>query len=140
MQGRKGRLTKHEMLLNAGRKKEGIMANFVETLKAGDLQDGQMKSVKAGGQDVLVAKVGGKFYAAENTCPHMGGKLAQGKLEGTVVTCPLHASQFELKDGSVVRWTNWPGIVVAATKLIRRPRAIKTYPVKVEGDKVLVEV
>jgi nitrite reductase/ring-hydroxylating ferredoxin subunit len=128
------------MLLNAGREKEGIMANFVETLKAGDLKDGQMKEVKAGGRDVLLAKVGGKFYAVENTCPHMGGKLAQGKLEGTVVTCPLHGSQFALKDGSVVRWTNWPGIVVAVTKLIRRPRAIKTYPVKVEADKVLVEV
>jgi len=116
------------------------MAGFVEVMKAGDLQDGQMKSVKAGGQDVLVAKVAGKFYAAENTCPHMGGKLAQGKLEGTVVTCPLHASQFELKNGNVVRWTNWPGIVAAVTKLMRRPRAIKIYPVKVEGDKVLVEV
>ena len=116
------------------------MAGFVEVLKAGDLQNGQMKSVKAGGQDVLVAKVGGKFYAAENTCPHMGGKLAHGKLEGTVVTCPLHGSQFELKNGNVVRWTNWPGVIVAVTKLMRRPRAIKTYPVKVEGDKVLVEV
>ena len=116
------------------------MADFVEVLKAGDLQDGQMKSVKAGGQDILVAKVVGKFYVAENTCPHMGGKLAQGKLAGTVVTCPVHGSQFELKDGSVVRWTNWPGVIVAVTKLIRRPRAIKTYPVKVEGDKVLVQV
>lgn len=116
------------------------MAGYVEVLKVDGLKDGQMKEVKAGGRDVLLAKVGGKFYAAENTCPHMGGKLAQGKLEGTVVTCPLHASQFELKDGSVIRWTNWPGIVVAATKLIRRPRAIKTYPVKIEGNKVLVEV
>jgi len=116
------------------------MAGYVEVLKAGELQDGQMKSVNVGGKDILVAKVAGKFYAAENTCPHSGGKLAQGKLEGTVVTCPLHSSQFELKDGSVVRWTNWPGVVVAVTKLMRRPRAIKTYPVKVEGDKVLAEV
>ena len=116
------------------------MAGYVEVLKVNALQDGQMKSVKAGGQDVLLAKVGGKFYAAESKCPHMGGNLAHGKLEGTVVTCPVHASQFELKDGRVIRWTNWPGIVVAATKLMRRPRAIKTYPVKVEDDKVLVEV
>jgi 3-phenylpropionate/trans-cinnamate dioxygenase ferredoxin subunit len=116
------------------------MAGYVEVLKVDGLKDGQMKAVKAGGRDVLLAKVGGKFYAAENKCPHMGGNLAHGKLEGTVVTCPVHASQFELKDGTVIRWTNWPGVVVAATKLIRRPRAIKTYQVKVEGDKVLVEV
>lgn len=116
------------------------MAQFVEVLKVGDLQDGQMKEVKAGGQGVLLAKVGGKFYATENKCPHMGGNLAQGKLGGTVVTCPLHGSQFELTNGSVVRWTNWPGAVVALTKVFRRPRAIKTYQVKVEGDKVLIEV
>lgn len=128
------------MLSNAGGKKEGIMAGYIEVMKAGDLQEGQMKSVKAGGQDVLVAKVEGKFYAAENACPHMGGKLEQGKLAGSVVTCPLHGSQFNIKDGSVVRWTNWPGAVVAVTKLMRRPRAIKTYHVKVEGDKVLVEI
>jgi 3-phenylpropionate/trans-cinnamate dioxygenase ferredoxin subunit len=117
-----------------------LMAEYVEVLKAGELQDGQMKEVKAGGQAVLVAKVGDKFYAAENKCPHMGGNLSQGKLGGTVVTCPLHGSQYELTDGSVIRWTNWPGPIVAATKLVRRPRAIKTYPVKVEGDKVLVEI
>ena len=128
------------MLFNAGKEKEEIMAGYVEVLKVDGLKDGQMKEVKAGGRDVLLAKVGGKFYVAENTCPHMGGKLAQGKLEGTVVTCPVHASQFELKDGSVIRWTNWPGVVVAVTKLMRRPRAIKIYPVKMEGDKVLVEV
>jgi 3-phenylpropionate/trans-cinnamate dioxygenase ferredoxin subunit len=138
--GRKRSFEKARDLWNAGKENEGIMAGYVEVLKANDLKDGQMKAVKTKGQEILLAKVGGKFYAAENTCPHMGGKLAQGKLEGTVVTCPLHASKFELKDGSVVRWTNWPGIVVAATKLIRRPRAIKIYPVKVEGDKVLVEV
>jgi 3-phenylpropionate/trans-cinnamate dioxygenase ferredoxin component len=128
------------MLLNVRKEKERLMAKYVEVLKAGDLQDGQMKSVKAGGQEVLLAKVGGKFYAAENKCPHMGGNLAQGKLAGTVVTCPLHGSQFELKNGSVVRWTNWPGAIVAVTKLMQRPRAIKTYQVKIEGDKVLVEV
>jgi 3-phenylpropionate/trans-cinnamate dioxygenase ferredoxin subunit len=116
------------------------MAGYVEVMKAEALQEGQMKEVKAGGQAVLLAKVGGKFYAAENKCPHMGGNLSQGKLEGTVVTCPLHGSQYELMDGSVIRWTTWPGAVVAATKLFRRPRAIKTYPVKVEGDNVLVEV
>jgi 3-phenylpropionate/trans-cinnamate dioxygenase ferredoxin subunit len=116
------------------------MAGYVEVMKAGELQDGQMKSVKAGGQDILVAKAGGNFYATEGKCPHMGGNLVQGKLEGTVITCPLHGSQFELKDGHVIRWTNWPGMVVAASKLVRRPRAIKTFPVKVEGNKVLVEI
>ncbi len=44
----------------------------------------------------LLARVGDKYYAADNRCPHMGGKLSPGKLEGTVVTCPRHGSQFDL--------------------------------------------
>ena len=41
----------------------------------------------------------------------MGGKLSQGKLEGTAVTCPRHGSQFDLTDGRVVRWLKESGLV-----------------------------
>ena len=116
------------------------MAEYVEVLKTGDLKPGQMKSVDIKGREILVAKVENKFYAAQARCPHMAGKLAQGKLEGTVVTCPRHASQFDLTDGRVIRWTNWSGIKLAAAKLFKSPRSLKTYPTKVEGDKVLVEI
>jgi 3-phenylpropionate/trans-cinnamate dioxygenase ferredoxin subunit len=70
----------------------------------------------------------------------MGAKLSQGSLEGTVVTCPRHGSKFDLTDGKVIRWTKWTGVVASAVKLIKSPRPISVYPVKVEGDKVLVEM
>ncbi len=116
------------------------MPATLEAMKVGDLKNGEMKVLNVGGREILVAKVQDKFFAVDNRCPHMGGKLAEGKLEGTVVTCPKHGSQFDLTDGRVIRWTEWTGVVSAVAKIIRSPRPIATYPVKVEGDKVIVEV
>ena len=70
----------------------------------------------------------------------MGGKLARGKLEGTVITCPRHASQFDLTDGHVVRWTNWTGIKASVSKIFRSLHPIVLYTVKVEGNNILVEI
>jgi 3-phenylpropionate/trans-cinnamate dioxygenase ferredoxin subunit len=70
----------------------------------------------------------------------MGGSLSEGKLEKTVVTCPRHHSQFDLVDGHVVRWTDWSGIKLSLAKMVKSPRPVNTYRVKVEGGKVMVEV
>lgn len=116
------------------------MGKFVETAKGVDLPDGTMKDVTIEGRNILLARVGGKLYAAENVCPHMGAKLSQGKLDGTVVTCPRHGSKFDLNDGHVIRWTNFPGPVSAVAKVIKKPRSLKTYQVKIEGDRIQIEV
>lgn len=108
--------------------------------KTSDLQPGTMKEYNVDEQEIFVARVGDKFYAADNICPHMGGKLGQGKLEGTIVTCPRHASKFDLIDGRVVRWTDWTGIRASLSKLFKSPKPIITYPVKIEGDNILVEL
>jgi 3-phenylpropionate/trans-cinnamate dioxygenase ferredoxin subunit len=116
------------------------MADYKELLKADDLKNGQMKAYTAGGNEVLIARVGDQFYAADNRCPHFGAKLAEGKLEGTVLTCPRHASQFELKDGHVVRWTDWTGVKLGIAKVFKSPRPLAVYSTKVEGGKVLVKI
>jgi len=116
------------------------MVEYVEVLKTGDMNNGEMRGTSIRGKELLLAKADGKFYAASNVCPHMGGTLAKGTLKGTVVTCPRHASQFDLQDGHVVRWTKWSGAKLAIGKLVRSPRPLKTYPVKIEGDRVLVGI
>ena len=113
---------------------------FTQVAKTNDLKDGTMKEIKVQGKEVFLAKVRDKIYAADNICPHMGGKLGQGKLEGTVVTCPRHASKFDLTDGHVIRWTDWTGIKASASKLFRAPHPIITYPVKIDGDNILIEI
>jgi 3-phenylpropionate/trans-cinnamate dioxygenase ferredoxin subunit len=116
------------------------MADFVQASKVGELPEGTMKEVEVQGHELLLAMVGGKYYAADGHCPHMGGRLARGKLEGTVVTCPLHGSQFDLRDGQVVRWLKGSGILSSVGKALKGPRQLATYKVKVEGDVILIEI
>ena len=65
-----------------------------------------------------------KVYAAEDVCPHAGARLSDGALEGTVVTCPLHGSQFDVCTGERLRG---PADI-----------AIKTYRVDIEGGQVFI--
>ena len=115
------------------------MATFIEIAKASDLEDGHMTKVNVGDGAMLLARVGGEFYAADNACPHMGGDLSAGTLKDTIVTCPKHHSQFDLRDGHVVRWTDWSGLKLAAAKLAKSPRPVKVHEVKVQDGTVLVD-
>ena len=116
------------------------MAEFIEDSKAGDLKDGSMKGVNVAGHEIFLAKVADKYYAGDNRCSHMGGKLSQGKLEGTVVTCPRHGSQFDLTDGRVVRWLKGSGLVSMIGKALKSPRPLATYNVKAEDDRIWIEI
>lgn len=116
------------------------MSNSIPIGKTTEFTDGAMKEVKVQGREILLARVGGNYYVANNRCPHMGGNLSQGKLEGTVVTCPRHGSQFDLRDGHVVRWLNTSGLVLTVSKLLKPPRPLQVYSVKVEGDTILIEI
>jgi 3-phenylpropionate/trans-cinnamate dioxygenase ferredoxin component len=110
------------------------MGDWIEVGKSGDLADGQVKMVRAGGKQILLARVGDRYLAADNRCPHLGGNLSAGKLEGTVITCPLHHSRFDLTDGHVVRWTDWTGVMASVARAVRASRPIRTYAVRIEGD------
>jgi 3-phenylpropionate/trans-cinnamate dioxygenase ferredoxin subunit len=115
------------------------MGTLIQAGTVGELDDGSMKEISAEGRAILLARVGDRYYATDNRCPHMGGRLSQGKLEGTVVTCPRHGSQFDLRDGKVVRWLKG-GVSSIAGKLLKSPRPIATYPVKLDGDKIMLEI
>jgi nitrite reductase/ring-hydroxylating ferredoxin subunit len=75
---------------------------FVPVLADAELREGEMKRVDAGGVPVLLVRREGEVCALANTCSHLGGPLAEGKLEGDVVQCPWHGSRFNVRDGSVV--------------------------------------
>jgi len=113
---------------------------MIEVGKSREFQNGTMKEVVVEGHEILIARVGDKYYATDNRCTHMGGKLSHGKLEGTVVTCPRHGSQFELKDGRVVRWLKGSGFLSVLGKALKSPRPLSKYNVQVVDDKILVEV
>ncbi len=75
---------------------------FEKVAETGEISPGQMKTVKLGAEEVLLVNVDGKFYAIGNVCTHEGGKLSQGTLQGTIVTCSRHKAQFDVTSGKVV--------------------------------------
>jgi len=116
------------------------MSDMVEIGRAGELEDRTMKEVLVSDREVLLARVGGSYYAADNRCPHMGGPLSDGKLHRKVVTCPLHGSQVDLRNGQVVRWLKGAGLISRLGKTMKSPRPLTTYKVRAEEDKILVEI
>ena len=113
---------------------------YVSVGEVDQLVNGVMREVTANGHEILLARVGERFYAVDGRCPHMGGRFAQGRLEGTVVTCPRHGSRFDLADGSVVRWLQGSGLLSRIGAALKSPRPLQVYNIKVEQGEILVEI
>jgi len=99
---------------------------FVAAAKASEIAVGTFKPVEAGGKRLLVCHTAGGFYAIDDTCTHDDGPLADGWLEGTAIECPRHGARFDVTTGKVL-------CLPAAVP-------IRSYPVRVEGDEVKVDV
>jgi 3-phenylpropionate/trans-cinnamate dioxygenase ferredoxin subunit len=82
--------------------------------------------VKVGRADVAIFRVGENLYAIEAICPHAEANLADGFIDEDRVECPLHQAQFHLPTG----------------KCLGPPadRDLTTYPVRIDGNDVLVDV
>ncbi len=77
------------------------MAEFVRICAESELpKTGAVKEFEAAGRAVCVANVGGTICVADAVCPHQGGPLGEGMLEGERLTCPWHAYSFDLKTGA----------------------------------------
>ncbi len=100
------------------------MAEFQTVAKASEIAPGEMKLVNVAGQDVVVANVEGAFFAFGNECTHVGGPLVEGELEGETVTCPWHATIFNVKTGQALEG---PGT-----------SAVPTYEVRLEDDEIQI--
>jgi nitrite reductase (NADH) small subunit/3-phenylpropionate/trans-cinnamate dioxygenase ferredoxin subunit len=78
-----------------------VSVEFIPVAKAADIAAGSAATVTIGDREIALFNIGGTFYALDNTCPHQGGPLAEGWIEGATVTCPWHAWCFRLDDGKM---------------------------------------
>lgn len=76
----------------------------------GDVPAGQGRVVEVGGRTLALFNVDGTFYCLDNTCPHRGGPLGEGDVEGRIVMCPWHAWRWDVTTGFNV---NNPAVKVA---------------------------
>jgi len=75
------------------------MPKLVQVALAAEVPAGTGLAVEAEGRLVALFNVGGEFYAVDGLCPHQGGPLGEGILDGEVVTCPWHFWQFDVVKG-----------------------------------------
>ncbi|MGH2704510.1 MAG: Rieske (2Fe-2S) protein [Actinomycetota bacterium] len=78
------------------------MAEFVKVGSADEVDEGTMVRFEVEGEPVTVARVEGGYYAFGDYCPHARCSLADGWVEGTMLTCPCHGSQFDVASGAVI--------------------------------------
>jgi apoptosis-inducing factor 3 len=98
----------------------------VPVAKTSELVDGEMKQVSADGQEILLARVAGNFYAVGAHCTHYGAPLVEGVLSGERIVCPWHHACFGIPTGDLEE----PPAFDSLTR----------YEVTIENDRVLVRV
>ena len=100
------------------------MDKFHRVRSIEQVQPGQMTLTQVQGELVLLANVGGTFYAVSARCTHDNVMLPFGKLQGEVAVCPAHYAQFSVITG----------------KVLEGPTDIdlKRYAVRVEGDDIFI--
>lgn len=104
---------------------------YVKVAQTTELKAGDKKKISTEGKEILLANIQDSFYATDNTCPHMGGSLADGKLDGSHIICPKHGSIFDVTTGKVVQSGKMFMIKVKVHDL-------HSYPVKIEGTDILL--
>jgi nitrite reductase/ring-hydroxylating ferredoxin subunit len=129
--------------------------SFVEVAKTQEIPAGKMKHFEVNGKEVLLANVGGEFFATSDRCPHANARLSLGKLQGKTLICPLHFARFDISTGELLAgpaemnlgdMSTFPPEFVQTMahmgEIISKIKTydLKVYPVKISGSSVLVNV
>ncbi|UOO37424.1 Rieske 2Fe-2S domain-containing protein [Oscillospiraceae bacterium CM] len=107
--------------------------NFVKVAHTTDLTAGNKKKISLGGKEILLTNIQNSYYAIDNTCPHMGGSLYDGNLDGSQIICPRHGSIFDVTTGKVLQ--NGKLLFFKA-----KVHDLHVYPVKIEGTDLLIGI
>ncbi|MGH3280732.1 MAG: non-heme iron oxygenase ferredoxin subunit [Trebonia sp.] len=102
------------------------MTGFVRACSVGELKDGGAISVELDGEPVAIVQTEGEVYAIYDVCSHAQVPLSEGEVDGHTIECWLHGSCFDLRTGEPLQLPATVGVPV--------------YPVKIEGDDVLVDI
>jgi nitrite reductase/ring-hydroxylating ferredoxin subunit len=131
---------------------------LVEVAKTIELAPGGVKAVNVNEKEILLCNYDGNVYAVDRRCGHMNAPLDFGTLEGRYLTCPMHSVQFDITTGEAL---NLPLYHYSGVETEDKPRTkiidnypehmdalfshikicnIRTYPVKVEGDSIKIDI
>ena len=103
-----------------------MSANWIELAAVEAIPEDDVIGIDAGGKSFALYMVEGEVYATDNICTHGNARLCDGFLEGHEIECPLHQGKFDIRNGKAM--------------CAPLTEDVKTYPVKIEGARVFVEV
>ena len=75
------------------------MANWTDVVAAEYMPEGGRRLMRREGRSIALFHVKGAHYAIDDSCPHAGGSLVLGRLDGATVSCPAHGLRFDLATG-----------------------------------------
>ena len=101
-----------------------IMNDPILVANLGDVQPGTCIHVEVGGRELAICNVDGKIFAIDGECPHAGGPLGEGSLDGGTITCPWHGACFDVTSGELISGPADEGL--------------KTFPVLMDGDDIKI--
>lgn len=90
------------------------------------IPSGTMKQFFVKEHEILIININGRFYGLSARCAHAGAPLAEGTLDGEILTCPWHYSQYKITDGTVIRGP--------------AERNLETFAVIVKDDYLFIDV
>ena len=99
---------------------------FTHAANLSDLVEDEPLAVKLGDEQIALYRLDGEVYATHNVCTHQFALLSDGYMEDGCIECPLHQGKFDIKTG--------------AAMCAPVTQAIRVYPVKVEGDQIMVDL
>ena len=100
------------------------MGGFVTVARADDIPEGEARAFDVDGTMIAVARVGDAWYAIDDTCSHQRCSLSEGEIDGGILVCPCHGSEFALSSGEVM---NGPA-----------DEPVRAYEVRVEDGEVRI--
>ena len=99
---------------------------YIQVASVQDIKPGKLGCAEVDGHRILLANIDGEFFATDDMCTHEDASLSTGALRDDCVSCPLHGSRFNVRTGEP---REEPATV-----------ALRTYPVRIEGDAVMVKI
>lgn len=100
--------------------------SLIRVANLNEIPEGKSKLVMLpNGDEIALFHIKDRYFALENSCPHLGGPLCEGEIENSCVTCPWHGWQFDLSTGECI---NCPGDDAT------------TYPVVIQGTDIFIKI
>jgi len=99
---------------------------WIDVTATEDIPEDDVIGIDIAGKSIALYRVEGEVFATDNLCTHGNARLCDGFLEGHEIECPLHQGKFDIRNGKAM--------------CAPLTEDVKTYPIKIGGDRVFVAI